>query len=191
MGAKTYRLQMPEFVWEGGSEIAMAFLAGLIDSDGTVGNGKAVYSSASVEFAKDVAVLASLYGMGGGVTMSQNVAATTRLRKSALPELRMILAAHMAHPERKRKLIDYAPSAHERKFCMPLHDDLKHDLFGRDHAPATWLRMPVGDTTVHLGRLQYEGIVNPIKLVQAVSAMARTDEIATNVTDCQLDGVCN
>src|SRR5262249_22054114 len=34
VGPKTFSLTMPDFLWEGGRELAVAFLAGLIDSDG-------------------------------------------------------------------------------------------------------------------------------------------------------------
>ena len=64
VGPKCRTLRMPEFLWDGGRDLALAFLAGLVDSDGHVAEGRAMYATAAVEFAKDVAVLASLYGLG-------------------------------------------------------------------------------------------------------------------------------
>ncbi|MFO0925769.1 MAG: LAGLIDADG family homing endonuclease [Gemmataceae bacterium] len=67
VGPKTHTLAMPAFVWEGGPEVARAFLAGLVDSDGWVADGRVLYATATAEFARDVGVLASLYSLGGGV----------------------------------------------------------------------------------------------------------------------------
>jgi ribonucleoside-diphosphate reductase alpha chain len=179
VGAKTFSLRMPEFVWEGGRDIALAFLAGLIDSDGHVVEGRAHYGTATREFARDVAVLASLIGTGGGVTVDDNTHVVTILHRSAGPEARTALARHLVHPERRQRLLHYEPSAHERKFCMPLSEGLAHDLFGAGHTPTEWLHLPVGDGTLHLGRLHYEGLINPKKLERGLALLERQDQAAT------------
>jgi ribonucleoside-diphosphate reductase alpha chain len=174
-GPKTYTLRVPEFLWEGGRDLVLAFLAGLVDSDGWVRDGRAQYGTAAVEFAKDVAILASLYGLGGGVGVDRGTAKVSIIHRNVGPELRAEFAANLTHPERKRRLLEYNPSAHERKFCMPLSPRLVANLFGNGHAPADWLRLPVGAETLHLGRLHYEGIINPKKLERGLALLERHD----------------
>lgn len=178
VGPKTYSLQMPEFLWECGRDLGIAFLAGLIDSDGFVRDGRAKYSTATLEFAKDVGVLASLYGLGGGWTLDGNVATVGILHRHVGDQEREELARHLCHPDRRQKLLEYAPSAHERKFCMPLSEELSHELFGDDHRPGDWIKLPVGDETLHLGRLHYEGLINPKKLQRGIALLERDDLLA-------------
>jgi ribonucleoside-diphosphate reductase alpha chain len=178
VGEKTYTLRMPAFLWEAGRDLSLAFLAGLLDSDGWVHDGHATYASAATEFAKDVGVLASLHGLGGGIAIDRGVAKVILVHRSVGPERREEFASLLNHPERKRRLLEYAPSAHERKFCMPLAEELATELFGDGHAPADWLRLPVGSETLHLGRLHYEGIINPKKLERGLSLLERNDLLA-------------
>jgi ribonucleoside-diphosphate reductase alpha chain len=175
VGAKGSGLRLPEFVWEAGRDLALAFLAGLVDSDGSVRDGRARLATASPDLARDVAVLASLLGMGGGVAMTGGVAVTTVLHRNVGRDLRGELAAHLTHPERTRRLLAYTPSAHERKFCMPLDGTLATEVFGEGHAASDWLRLPVGSGTLHLGRLRYEGIINPRKLERGLALLERED----------------
>ncbi|MBI5514643.1 MAG: hypothetical protein HY909_12785 [Deltaproteobacteria bacterium] len=175
-GPKTYTLAMPDFVWEGGRDLALAFLAGLVDSDGYVSEGRAKYSTASRDFARDVGVLAALYGLGGGTVQDDTVHTVTVLHRHVEGEAREALAARMSHPTRRQRLLEYAPDGHERKFCMPLSRGLALELFG-DRPPAAWLKTPVGDDTVHLGRLQYEGLINPTKLLRCLEALGRRDAL--------------
>ncbi len=168
-GRKAYSLRMPAFVWEGGREIALAFLAGLIDSDGNFAAGRAIYSTVSREFAKDVAVLASLYGIGGGYIAGKDHVKVTVLHRSAGPEQRAALAHHLTHPSRREKLLGYQPP-HERKFCMPLSQAWAEQLFGQ-HRAGDWLKLPVGGETLHLGRLHYNGLINPLKLERATALL--------------------
>ncbi len=177
-GPKSYTLAMPEFVWEGGRDLALAFLAGLVDSDGHVAEGRAKYTTASREFAKDVGVLASLYGLGGGAMQDDTVHTVTVVHRHVEGEARAEFAAGMTHPERRRRLTEYAHDAHERKFCMPLSAGLAAELFG-ERRPAEWLAAPVGETTVPLGRLKYEGLINPLKLLRCLQSLGRTDALGT------------
>ena len=82
VGPKTFSLTMPDFLWEAGRELAVAFLAGLIDSDGWVRDGRAMYATATRAFAEDVATLASLYNFGGGVTEDTSTFKVTILHRS-------------------------------------------------------------------------------------------------------------
>jgi ribonucleoside-diphosphate reductase alpha chain len=174
-GPKTHSLAMPEFVWESGRDLVLAFLAGLIDSDGHVRDGRAKYSTATESFARDVATLASLYNLGGGMTTDDTTFGVTVLHRSAARADREELAAKLVHPERRARLLAYAPSAHERKFCVPLADELATDLFGDERPAADWLKVRVGGETLHLGRLKYEGVINPKKLEKAIGLLERTD----------------
>jgi ribonucleoside-diphosphate reductase alpha chain len=177
VGPKGHKLRMPSFVWESGRGLALAFLAGLVDSDGWVRDGRAMYATATESFARDVATLASLYGLGGGVMVDRGTAKVGIVHRSVGPEPRAEFAAHLTHPERRRRLLDYAPSAHERKFCMPLAKGLAHELFG-EHPAGDWLSLPVGGTALHLGRLRYNGIINPKKLQRALALLDRGDPLA-------------
>ncbi len=177
-GPKTFTLAMPDFLWEAGREHVLAFLAGLIDSDGWVRDGRAFYATAAKKFAADVATLASLYRLGGGLTPDASTTKVTILRRSAAPADREELARLVVHPERRSRLLAYRPSAHERKFCMPLADALAAELFGDGHAPSDWLRLPVGEETLHLGRLHYEGVINPLKLAWGLALLGRDDLLA-------------
>ncbi|MCE7935729.1 MAG: hypothetical protein DYG96_14220, partial [Chlorobi bacterium CHB2] len=170
VGEKTFTLRMPAFVWEAGRDVVTGFLAGLIDSDGWATDGRAIYASASQHFVQEVATLASLYGFGGGIVRDRSTARTTILHRSALPEFRQELAVRLAHPERRRRLLEHnAP--HERKFCMKLNAEWSAELFGDEHPEAEWLKMPVGAETMHLGRLRYGGIVNPLKIQRAINSL--------------------
>lgn len=179
-GSKTHALRMPDFVWEAGRDVALAFLAGLLDSDGYVADGKARYTTASHEFAQDVAVLASLHGLGGGVQRDGSCSLVTLLHRSVEDDARRAFVAHVVHPERRARLLGYAPESHERKFCMPLSEPLARELFG-DRLPAEWLRVPVGDATVHLGRLRDEGMISPSKLLRCLAQLGRTDAMAASL----------
>ncbi len=176
VGPKTHSLRMPAFVWESGPPLALAFLAGLLDSDGHVSEGRAIYSTASRAFASEVATLANLFGIGGGVTENGSVASVSILHRNVSGERRAEMAALMANPGRRQRLLEYAP-AHERKYCLPIGSELKDDLFGTGHAPADWLKLPVGGETLHLGRLQYGGKINPRKLERGLALLERTDAV--------------
>jgi len=178
VGPKTFSLTMPSFLWEGGRELAIAFLAGLIDSDGWVRDGKAMYATATRAFAEDVATLSSLYNLGGGVTADTSTFKVTILHRSAARAAREELAARLVHPKRRERLLEYVPSAHERKFCLPLSNELASELFGGERPAADWLKVQVGGETLHLGRLKYEGIINPKKLERAISLLQRDDLLA-------------
>src|SRR5262249_10257438 len=108
----------------------------------------------------------------------ESVSTVNIVRRSTDQGLREEFASYLVHPERKRQLLAYQPLAHERKFCMPLSPELAAELFGGDHAPADWLRLPVGEATLHLGRLRYEGIINPKKLERGLALLQRNDFLA-------------
>ncbi len=185
VGPKTYALRMPDFVRTASRSHVMAFLAGLIDSDGTVSEGRACYSTASSRFAEDLAVLVSLHGLGGGTVESGGTTSVTMVHRSTLLEARRELAGNLAHPVRRARLLrDDRP--HERAFCMPLDVLWRERLFGGGHPAGDWLAMPVGEETFHLGRLHYEGIVNPVKVRQIVEEIDR-DRTGVAATREELD----
>jgi ribonucleotide reductase alpha subunit len=113
VGSKTYSLAMPSFVWESGRDVALSFLAGLLDSDGTATEGRAVYSTATKRFAEDVAVLACLHGLGGGVVQSGNSWATSIVRRSTPTHLREDFAQRMTNPGRRERVVAHGRE-HER-----------------------------------------------------------------------------
>jgi ribonucleoside-diphosphate reductase alpha chain len=166
VGPKTHSLRMPAFVWEGGRNLALSFLAGLVDSDGWAATGSAKYATACSDFAERVSALACLLGLGGGIVRTGNTSVVTILHRSAPGELRSALAARITHPERRRRLLAYTPP-HERKYCMPLAPDLKVELFGSE--------------TLHLGRLHYERLINPKKLDRSLALLERSAALGTKL----------
>ena len=60
---------------------------------------------------------------------------------------------------------------------MPLSEALTGELFGEGHAAFDWQRLPVGAGTLHLGRLHYEGLVNPFKLERGLALLERDDAV--------------
>jgi ribonucleotide reductase alpha subunit len=175
-GPKAHSLKMPGFVWEAGRDLTLAFLAGLIDSDGHVRDGRARYSTATATFAQEVGVLASLHGLGGGAQRDGTMHNVTVLHRHVGDEVRATFAALLSNPKRRANLAGYSPENHERKFCMPLSEGLALELFG-DRKPADWMKVPVGERTEHLGRLKYEGLINPHKLERCLAALGRTDAL--------------
>jgi ribonucleoside-diphosphate reductase alpha chain len=180
-GSKTYTAKMPRFIWLAGPEIGKAFLAGILDSDGNVLNGRANFFTASPELARDVATLSSLHGMGGRITQSGNGSEVTVVRKAARQSDRLAVAGYMSHPGRKQRLLDHTEGRQgERAFCMPLSTELARELFG-DRDSTEWLGVTLGDERFHLGRLRYENLINPRKLDRAVGVLDRQDELAQRI----------
>ena len=173
VGPKTYDLEMPDFVWGSGRSIALAFLAGLIDSDGTVVDGGISVSTPARGFAADLAVFASWLGLGGGVTEDRHVDTVSVLHRAVGRAQREALAAQLHHPERRRRLLERG-AVHERRFCMRLAEEHRRSLFG-EHRAGTWLKLPVGDETVHLGRLHHEGLIHPLELLRCIELLGRDD----------------
>src|SRR5947209_4254093 len=85
-GSKTYTLSVPSFIRRATVDVQEAFLAGLIDADGTVEGGRATVTSVCRAFVEEIAAMASLLGLGGGVTSNggYHMATVVRDRKSVV-----------------------------------------------------------------------------------------------------------
>jgi ribonucleoside-diphosphate reductase alpha chain len=164
-GEKGSTLEVPDFVRIGNSEIQFAFLAGLVDSDGTVSGRRALFTSESKAFVEEIAAIASLRRIGGGIHKNATVWTTTVIRKSVSAALAARLAAYLATPAHIEALA-LTSRAKWRRYCLPLDFDLGNTVFGsRDQYG---LHGFVGGKSFHVGRLSYEGLINPVKLGNAL-----------------------
>ncbi|MDW8395056.1 MAG: adenosylcobalamin-dependent ribonucleoside-diphosphate reductase [Anaerolineae bacterium] len=141
---KAQARRMPRFIWEAGRECALAFLAGLLDARGVVQGNWAICAIGSRAFAAEVAVLASVHGLGGGVVEGKRKAWVAVLRRTAPAEARQALARYVAHPARYKALLSCASFAHERRFRMPL--PLSADPYAVQH---TLAQLPHEDDFAH------------------------------------------
>src|SRR5271166_4377424 len=166
-GAKGASLLVPDFVKTGDSELQLAFLAGLIDSDGTVADGRASYVSECRSFVEEVAAMASLLGLGGGIVKNGNTFYTAVVRRSTSVRRARAVAKHLVTPKHVAVLQD--PTRENRRHtCMPIDADLGERIFPeRDRYG---LHGFSGGERFHVGRLVYEGIVNPAKVLAAIAA---------------------
>jgi ribonucleotide reductase alpha subunit len=171
-GPKTYSLTLPSVIARASAPIQAAFLAGLIDSDGTASGGRATFTSVSRPFAEHVGAIASLLGTGGGVTAAgphtSPYASTTLIRRSAPAKLRMNIVRHLATPKHVEAL-ERDDEATRRAFCLPLSSRLGDAIFTKNDGDP--LHGFVGEMSFHTGRLVYEGIINSQKLLRAISAL--------------------
>jgi ribonucleoside-diphosphate reductase alpha chain len=169
-GPKGATLELPSFVRDGSYDLWFAFLAGLIDSDGTVGEGRASYSFESHAFAEEVACMSSLLGLGGGVTRNDSCSISALVKRSAPSRPRAALYKHLATPKHMAALNPSRGGGASRAFCMPLDSELGSAVFGDPAVDG--LHADVGASRFHVGRLVYESLVKPHELVAAIAAKA-------------------
>jgi ribonucleoside-diphosphate reductase alpha chain len=171
-GSKTYSLKLPAVIARAAAPVQAAFLAGLIDSDGTASEGRATFTSISRDFVEHVAAIASLLGTGGGVnTAGPNAspyAVTSLIRRSAPARLRANIVQHLATPKHVEALVRDDETT-RRAFCLPLSSRISDAIFTKNDGDL--LHGFVGEESFHTGRLTYEGIINSQKLLRAISAL--------------------
>jgi ribonucleoside-diphosphate reductase alpha chain len=167
-GSKTYTLSIPSFIRRAGAAVQEAFLAGLVDADGTVDGGRATATSVCRPFVEEVAAMASLLGIGGGVVSNGGYHMATVVRRSAPSPRRAWFVSQLETP-RHRVALARDDDRGFRRYCMPLAESIGDRIFPR--AEGEWLHADVGGERFHVGRLVYEGLVNPQKLLAAISRM--------------------
>ncbi len=167
-GTRTYTLSIPSFIRRAGAAVQEAFLAGLVDADGTVADGRATATSVCRPFIEEVAAMASLLGIGGGVTSNGGSHMATVVRRSAPSQRRGWFTAQLETP-RHRTALARDDERGFRRYCMPLAESIGDRVFPR--AEGSWLHADVGGERFHVGRLVYEGLVNPQKLLAAIGRM--------------------
>ena len=186
-GSKGATLRVPTFVRSGSTEIQLAFLAGLIDSDGTVADNRATYTSEAEGFVQEVSAIASLLGCGGGACRDASVWTTTILRKSSSVRYGARLAANLATPKHATALMAAAARPSRRRFCLPAEPAMATKLFSRRDRYG--LHGYVGAKSFHVGRLQYEGLINPAKLMTALDERIDASDEALNRLRFVAEGV--
>ncbi|HUY11531.1 MAG TPA: LAGLIDADG family homing endonuclease, partial [Candidatus Dormibacteraeota bacterium] len=171
-GSKTYSLEVPSFIKNAPATIQEAFLAGLIDSDGTAQGGRATYTSVCKPFAEEVAGIASLLGLGGGIVFNGGYHSVTVVRRSASTRSRAAILANLATPKHVAAL-ERDDERGRRQYCLPVAPDLAQKLFPeRDQYG---LHGTSGNRSFHVGRLVYEGIINPQKILAAIAAKPESE----------------
>jgi ribonucleotide reductase alpha subunit len=167
-GSKTYTLSIPSFIRRADAAVQEAFLAGLVDADGTVDGGRASATSVCRPFIEEVAAMASLLGIGGGVVSNGGYHMATVVRRSAPSQRRTWFVSQIETP-RHRDALARDDDRGFRRYCMPLVEGIGDRIFPR--AEGSWLHADVGGERFHIGRLVYEGLVNPQKLLAAIGRM--------------------
>ena len=171
-GSKTYSLTLPPVIARAAAPVQAAFLAGLIDSDGTAREGRATFTSVSRPFVEHVAAIASLLGTGGGVnTVGPHAgpyAVTSLIRRSTPARLRTNIVQHLATPKHVTAL-ERDDQKTRKSFCLPVSSRISDQIFTKNDNDL--LHGFVGDESFHTGRLTYEGIINSQKLLSAISAL--------------------
>ncbi len=163
---KTYSIKLPDFIVKSKLNNIHAFLAGLIDSDGNVTKeGKTVYSTASKLLAENLSVLSSLLNLGGGVVKDGNTYNVSLISKSNNSEQVLEIAKNMSHILRSKRIQEsFARDNHRKQFTMHLATEGVEALFPTPVTSSEWLSYKLGGEQFHLGRLMYEGLINPLKL---------------------------
>lgn len=168
--------KLPSWIWTARSRVARSFLAGLVDSDGHVTpKASAKFSTASRAFARAVATLASFHGFGGGVTATQGTYTVTVLHASTPAATKQEFGSLLSHPGRRYDLVRERESW-GRNFVAPLAPSWHAKAFVAPEKAAQWLALPVGNQVFHMGRLQYSGVVNPVKMMAALDASETSTE---------------
>ncbi len=174
---KTYSIEFPEFILKSQLTNIYSFLAGLIDSDGHVtAEGKTAYSTASRLLAEKLSVLSSLLGFGGGMVKDDKTYIVTLIAKSTNSSKLMKVLENMSNPGRKERLSEsLLRENHRKRFTIPLSEEIFGQAFDIPSKTSNWLSYSVGTSTFHLGRLKYEGVINPVKLKRLLFEVDTTD----------------
>ncbi|MGD0052345.1 MAG: LAGLIDADG family homing endonuclease, partial [Vulcanimicrobiaceae bacterium] len=167
-GSKTYDLAVPLFIARAGVAVQEAFLAGLVDADGTASEGRATLTSVCRPFVEEVAAMASLLGLGGGVTTNAGYHMATIVRRSTPSRRRAGLVAYLATPKHADALVR-DDGRGRRQYCLPLAASLGERIVPL--AEDSWLHADVGGERFHVGRLVYENLINPQKLLAAIERL--------------------
>jgi ribonucleotide reductase alpha subunit len=167
-GSKTYDLSVPAFIERAATAVQEAFLAGLIDADGTADGGRATVTSVCRPFVEKIAAMASLLGLGGGIASNGGYSAATVIRRSAPSRRRNGVVAQLATPHHVTGLTRDDDRG-RRQYCLPLESSLGERILPL--AADSWLHSDVGGERFHIGRLVYENLINPQKLLTAIERM--------------------
>ena len=176
-GEKTYTVAIPEFMMFLPYRETLSLLAGLLDSDGSVYNRRAIYSTASKKCADQISLISATIGTGGSVVKNGNTYNITVCRKSSWGNKRLDIGSFMSHPDRKKKLSEPIIKSQGRNTCMKIDRELLCNLIGFPKQKGDWFSVKVGEKKFHLGRVEYEGIINPAKLSEILDELPQNDEI--------------
>ncbi|HKL50148.1 MAG TPA: ribonucleotide reductase N-terminal alpha domain-containing protein, partial [Wenzhouxiangellaceae bacterium] len=148
IGRKTTTLSVPRWIAERPDEHFLPFLAGLIDTDGTVSTerGSVTIAAASIAFAEELKTLLGLFGVHGGITRRKprsheyngsviHDAGGVMLKISDSDFLRKV-AFYMADSGKRARIDDNASQAGQYDhYAMPvaLGDALAHEIEGLSH----------------------------------------------------------
>jgi len=151
IGKKTHTLRVPQWISERADQHFIPFLAGLIDTDGTIGRerGSASIAMRSHDFAAELKRVLGLFGVNAGITHtrpSQHEYADTIIRDAGGAVLKIsdsaflaVVAEYMADSGKRRRIAECASTSGQ------------HDKYALTSALAEALAKEV-DTLAHTER---------------------------------------
>ena len=132
IGKKSANLRVPEWIVQQPEKYFLPFLAGLIDTDGTVSKerGSAIIAMSSYDFAEQLQALLGLFGVNVGITQRQPRSHVYRghrindcggcMLKISDSAFLQCVAAYMADSGKRRRITDYASQAGQYdRYVMP------------------------------------------------------------------------
>lgn len=136
VGPKRYSVRIPSFIYRCGEDVIRSFLAGLIDSDGTCDRGRAIVGTTSQELAKDLSLLASLAGVGGGYRINQPRRANERTFYTCTVVSKRRDGSKIANlMSHKKRAANVMAQINRRSRCnISVSEDMAHDVFSEQTA---------------------------------------------------------
>ncbi len=139
VGRKARTLRIPSWVWSASQDTILGFLAGLVDTDGSVcaSRGRLTLSTASEQLAWEVKALLALLGVESTVRFRPRTGSAFAIG-GRRPLWSVVvyddgflsqLAPFMRHPEKRRRLREAIRFA-DKKRSFPLPDDFVRFLLG-------------------------------------------------------------
>jgi ribonucleoside-diphosphate reductase alpha chain len=174
-GSKKHDAEVPRCILAADTDIQYAFLAGLLDSDGTVRDGRAVAFSASSAFVEQVGALASLLGIGGGVVRREHGADVTVVRTSTSSHDKARIAGHMADAARIRRLMERDA---QPQHAIAISQRMLQELFSETPLDATGidsLRVRTAAGPMHVGSLTCERLLSKQQIDAALQCIRDAD----------------
>ena len=127
-GRKARRAMIPRWIWNATRETQLAFLAGLLDTDGYVAADRfrVEFNTSSEELAYGLKTLLGLLGARAWISerprnhqgANSRVTRCERSFRVAVADAELLreVARHMTHPEKRRRLLSGAPAPNNRDY---------------------------------------------------------------------------
>jgi len=177
-GAKTYTVDVPASVKKSPADVQLAFLAGMIDSDGSVSpDGRCSVSSSSESMARTIGSMSAMFRLGGGAIDNANGNRSITVVARSSVGMADSLVTKMRKGYKRDALVQMLKRETRSSVNMPINLEVLGRVVRTPGRASEWLKARVGDETFHLGRTYYEGVINPQKLMRLIDEARRTNEI--------------